>query len=115
MDAAKGRLDGAWHDVKVGVVYTARPDQDGVDTLAERGYVARQENSQGKRWAKERIHSLKEHGPAPRLRSLARRKPSSEGLSDLPPARDDDWQRAGGSGVQGGGGAADETAGEALE
>ena len=35
------------------------------------------ESEQGKRWARERISSLKECGPAPLLRALKRRKPAS--------------------------------------
>jgi hypothetical protein len=147
LDAAKGHIDGRWHDVKVGMVYTVEPGKDGADVLKDRAYIAAQEHadefgwrlyakasewgeahyeetvvigdgadynwkiaefhfpkathvldfmhacehiwtlshalygegsSQGKRWAQERIRSLKKDGPGPLLRALKRRKHKTE-------------------------------------
>jgi hypothetical protein len=143
MDAAKAHIDAGWHDIKVGVLFTPRVDEEGRDTLGERTYVAAQEESEsfgwrlyarareweiagfretvflgdgaeynwqiasyhfpgslqvldfyhasehvwslsrvlygeeskeGRRWAKERVRSLREQGPGPLLRSLRRRR-----------------------------------------
>jgi hypothetical protein len=50
LDAAKAHIDGEWHDVKVGAVYTVSADAEGVDTLAERTYVASQRTSEEFGW-----------------------------------------------------------------
>ena len=39
-DAAKGHIDGGWHDVKVGVFTSVRKNADGIDTPDARRYVA---------------------------------------------------------------------------
>ncbi len=55
MDAAKAHTDGAWHDVKTGVVFAGvRPDADSsckIDEMSQARYVAAQESSEefGKR------------------------------------------------------------------
>jgi hypothetical protein len=41
-DAAKAHIDGDWHDVKVGGVFAASANKDGVDTPTQRSYVAAQ-------------------------------------------------------------------------
>jgi len=50
LDAAKAHIDAAWHDVKVGAIYTVRPNAEGLDTLHERTYVASQRQADGFGW-----------------------------------------------------------------
>lgn len=152
MDAAKAHIDGNWHDVKTGMVYTVQPNAEGVDQMNDRHYVAAQEpaerfgwrlyaaagrwgephykdvvflgdgadynwktaafhfpratpvldfmhacqhvwslsrafygeqSPQGKRWAEDRIRSLKREGPSPLLRALKRRKPPTREAEEV--------------------------------
>jgi hypothetical protein len=51
LDACKAHIDGGWRDVKVGVVYTAKPDEDGIDTLHDKAYVAAREAADTFGWS----------------------------------------------------------------
>jgi len=46
MDGTSAHIDNGWHEVKAGVVYEGRPDQDGIDTVHNSRYVAAQETSE---------------------------------------------------------------------
>jgi hypothetical protein len=43
MDGTSAHIDGAWHEVKTGVIYSAQAGADGIDECADRCYVAAQE------------------------------------------------------------------------
>ena len=43
MDGTSAHIDGSWHEVKTGVVYEGRPDEQGMDEACGAGYVAAQE------------------------------------------------------------------------
>jgi len=46
MDGTSAHIDGAWHEVKTGVVYRATPGGDGIDRCGDRCYVAAQESAE---------------------------------------------------------------------
>ena len=46
MDGTSAHIEGAWHEVKTGVVFEGKPDSDGIDTACESRYVAAQESSE---------------------------------------------------------------------
>jgi hypothetical protein len=50
VDAAKAHIDGDWHDVKVGTVFTVTSDRDGVDTPKDCSYVAAQQGAEEFGW-----------------------------------------------------------------
>ena len=49
-DAAKAHIDGDWHDVKVGTIFTATTNKEGVDTPKDRSYVAAQQGAEEFGW-----------------------------------------------------------------
>jgi hypothetical protein len=46
LDGTHGHIDGDWHEVKVGAIFTGRPDADGVDQATDCQYLAAQETAE---------------------------------------------------------------------
>jgi len=46
LDGTSAHIDGAWHEVKTGVIYEAEPDAEGIDEARNCHYVAAQEQAE---------------------------------------------------------------------
>ena len=55
LDGAMAHLEGDWREVKCGLVYTVEADEDGIDTLSQRGYLGIHEDVERFGW---RLRSL---------------------------------------------------------
>ena len=54
-DAAKAHIDGSWHNVNCGMVFTVQADKEGKDHLRDRHYVAMQANMETFGWELRRL------------------------------------------------------------
>jgi len=86
-DATTAHIDGGWHNVQNGIVFTVRPDDEGRDTLLERAYVAGRMDMQAWGWQLRTLSALWQESAYAELVFLGDGAPCNWNLADLHFAR----------------------------